>query len=211
MKKEYTTTWKLKTEVSNRIYSGEDFSGTNFNSPIFKNTSFENCFFSNCKLDDTRIYDCNFTDCTFSKIDLRGLSIGAHGGIYLNCNFDGCDLRRRSFFSPEFINTTFSRCKLKAMEPQGSYFENCKFIGKLEDITFYEHFENDYIKPRKKELFHSVDFSDAIFGDFVSFEDCDLSRSTPPAGKSFEELLSPGSATRVGGRLLTTGELFRPA
>ena len=44
------------------------------------------------------------------------------------------------------------------------------------------------IKKEIKPLDY-VDFSKSIFGDYVGFEDCDLSTCIPPVGKTFNELL----------------------
>lgn len=188
-KNTFTQVWQMKTKVENHIYENVDFTGTDFNHPIFQNVVFKNCTFKKCNLDDTRLYSCNFYDCVFDKVDLRGATIGAHGGDFKNCVFKGCNFQRQRFHTPRFYNCIFDKCKLKGWEPQASYFENCKIIGHLIEVVFYNNFYYD-IDKNCDNLFHSIDFSQAIFGEYIIFENCDLSKSTPPNGYTFDELLT---------------------
>ena len=84
-------------------------------------------------------------------------------------------------------------------------FLRTKFIGKIEDTTFNGLYHK---QSTGHPILDEVDFSQAIFGDFVTFEDCDLSNSSPPDGRRFEDLLyqiqssapktlSTGSADRL--------------
>lgn len=204
--KSYEVTWEMKTNVENHVYEDVDFSNIDFNSPIFTNVSFKNCTFANCDLDNARTYTCKFYTCKFDRIDLRGVSVGAHHGLFEDCIFLRCDFRRLKCSQTDFIGCIFEKCKLKGWEPDASYFENCKIIGKLSEVTFYNYYSNDFIKPEKDSLFHSIDFSDAEFGEYVAFENCDLSRSLPPKGKTFEELLSATFSSRKihGGFCIST-------
>ncbi|AKK05097.1 Pentapeptide repeats (9 copies) [Corynebacterium mustelae] len=195
-KKTYTETWRVKTRIGNRVYEDVDFTGTDFNHPIFSNVTFKNCIFRKCNLDDARLYSCDFYDCVFDKVDLRGVTIGAHTGIFRDCVFNGCNFQRASFYEPEFYNCTFDKCRMKGLETRASYFENCTIIGHLAEIVFYNNFYDDISKKQFDDLFHSIDFSKAHFGEYVIFEGCDLSRSVPPRGHTFEELLTKRYSSR---------------
>lgn len=195
-KNTFNQTWQMKTKIENHIYESIDFTGTNFNHPIFQNVTFKNCIFKQCNLDDARLYTCNFYDCIFDKVDLRGVTIGAYTGIFKNCIFKGCNFQRSTFYEPEFYNCIFDKCKMKNLELRASYFENCKIIGHLAEIVFYNNFYDDISKKQFHNLFHSIDFSKSIFGEYVIFEQCDLSRSIPPQGYTFEDLLTKKYSSR---------------
>jgi hypothetical protein len=109
------------------------------------------------------------------------------------------------FASPHFDGCVFDRCKLRRVNFNDASFSHCKFIGKLLDTTFNGMYHE---KPTGFPPLDHVDFSEAEFGEFVSFENCDLSTCIPLAGKTFEELLyqiesddpsvmSTGSADRI--------------
>lgn len=185
----YSDTWDMKTLVENHVYEDIDFTGTDFNHPIFKNVDFKNCIFAQCNLDDARTYSCNFTNCKFEGVDLRGVLLGAHGGKFTNCIFKRCNFKKRIFDIPDFINCLFDHCQLRGWEPNGSSFENCKIKGKIAEVTFYDYFKYPE-GPERVNLFYSIDFSEAEFGEYVGFEQCDLSLSIPPNGYTFDELLT---------------------
>ena len=72
---------------------------------------------------------------------------------------------------------------------KASFFVSCKFVGILSDVIFRGNDESDlYSNPQLNSMYH-IDFREAIFGEYVDFEDCDLSTCIPPKGKTFEELL----------------------
>ena len=132
------------------------------------------------------LWSSDFINCQFINANLRDMSIGAEGGCFKDCLFQKCDFRGQYFWFPHFYNCIFEKCKLKKIDLNDASFHHCKFIGKMEEITFngMYHKTDTRIKP-----LDYVDFSDAIFGEFVSFEDCDLSTCIPPKGTTFEYLL----------------------
>lgn len=182
--------WEFKSEVKDYLFENVDFTLTDLNHPIFNNVIFKNCLFDKTNFEDARAYRCQFIDCIFREVKLSTATMGAHGGLYQNCEFDRCNFKRASFYNPECINCKFSKCQWRGVDLCASYFDNCKFIGKLEDVTFRGRHKSDLYENAKPNPMRNVDFSEAIFGQFVSFDDCDLSTSIPPRGYSFDRLLT---------------------
>lgn len=178
--------WKEITRYENETFENFDFTDTIFENTIFTNVTFKDCLFSKCKMNHIRLFGCNFYNCDFSDVDMRNFAIGSQGGGYTDCTFNKCDFRAQHFFSPRFVNCEFNQSKFKRTNLNDSSFESCKFIGKLEDVTFngmYHEAKTGF------EPLVNVDFSEAVFGDFVRFDNCDLSTCIPPKGSSFDELL----------------------
>lgn len=183
------TQWEFKSDIKNRIFEDVDFTQTDLNHPIFTEVVFKNCRFEKTNFEDARVYSCSFVDCTFRKIKWSTATIGAHGGIYRNCTFDQCNFRGASIYNPEFLGCTFLNCRWKGVDLFASYFDSCVFTGKLEDVTFRGFFKNDLYPDAKPNPMRNVDFSEAVFGQFVSFIGCDLTTAIPPKGFSFDQLL----------------------
>ena len=181
--------WEMKKKIENKSFKSFDFSGTLFNYPIFDKVQFEDCLFNKSDITDARIYGCSFINCCFMKVDFRTATIGAHKGLFINCCFDNCDFRAASFYEPEFNNCVFNKCKLSQVDFKASSFVSCKFVGKLSNVIFRGNDKSDlYSNPKPNSMYH-IDFSETIFGEYVDFDDCDLSTCIPPKGKTFEGLL----------------------
>ena len=178
--------WEVKTRVESRVLKQLAFKHVDMNHPVFVDTRFEDCTFEQALFHDARLYNCDFTRCRFVNVDLRGATIGAHGGLYRDCAFVRCDFRGAPFYCPHFDRCLFDRCKWKRIEFNDSSFAGCRFVGKMEDVTFngMHHEQSTGFAPLER-----VDFSDAILGEFVSFDDCDLSTCIPPRGCTFDALL----------------------
>lgn len=178
--------WSEYTKYTNAIFEFCDFTGTNFQNASFEGVTFKKCLFLKCNTDHIGLWNCNFIECEFKNVDLRNVPIGADGGVLKQCLFYKCDFRGQHFWSPFFEECVFERCKLKNINFNDASFLKCKFIGKLEDVTF-----NGIYHKVKREIkpLEYIDFSESIFGDYVGFEDCDLSTCIPPTGKQFNELL----------------------
>lgn len=202
----YKAKWLPKTEVKDALFENETFSGIDFNMPIFQGTTFKNCLFEKSNLTGPRIYSCEFEGCKFVGMNLSGFMFGANNDKFTDCVFDRCNLKGGSFFAPEFVRTSFLDCKLSGADLNGSYFEDCRVTGKISDLTFRSKYRSDLAKPKKKNLYVSIDFSEAVFGDFVTFVDCDLSRSIPPKGRTFDELLHLLAPEIFGKDQLSTGD-----
>ena len=91
---------------------------------------------------------------------------------FLHCNFGG-----QHFESPHFDGCSFESCKIQGVNFNDSSFRECRFIGVIEDTTFNGLYHK---KPTGFKILDRVDFSQTVFGDFVTFEDCDLPTCIPP-------------------------------
>lgn len=178
--------WAEYTLNENVLFEYYNFTGTIFENTSFEKVTFKNCLFYKCDTNHIGLWNCNFINCEFKDVDLRNVPIGADGGILKKCQFIRCDFRGQHFWFPVFEDCIFEKCKLKNINFNDASFLKCKFIGKLEDVTFNGMYHK--IKKEIKPLDY-VDFSESIFGDYVGFEDCDLSTCIPPVGKTFNELL----------------------
>ena len=192
--------WSTFTKFSKQNFDDFDFSNT-----VFENTAFESCIFQDClffksNFNHIGLWGCDFINCQFISADMRNIPIGVDGGILKNCLFQKCNFQGQYFETPFFDNCIFDKCKLKNINFNDSSFRNCKFIGKLEDVTFNGIYNN---RKRERIVLENVDFSEAVFGDFVSFEDCDLSSSIPPKTRNFEEMLYVVDLNNI--KILSTG------
>lgn len=180
-------TWELKTRVSSQNFDNFDFTKTDFNSAIFDKVNFNYCLFDDSKLTGSKIFNSGtFDSCVFKNVDLSHTTIGSHKGIYQNCVFEKCSFKGVLFNFTRFENCKFDKCKIINTNFNASSFKNCQFIGKLSDVSFNGIYDQD---KSEYKILDNVDFSESTFGDYVTFYHCDLSSSTPPKGKTFEELL----------------------
>jgi uncharacterized protein YjbI with pentapeptide repeats len=179
--------WELKTKVSNRVFENYDFSNVDFNSAIFENVSFANCIFFKSNLVGSRLfYNSNFDSCQFRNVNFSNSTFGSHNGIYKNCLFDKSIFKGKEFNFTKFISCEFTKTKFKSINFNGSRFIGCKFSGDFNDVAFNGIYDTN---PVREECLNDVDFSEAIFGDFVSFYNCNLSTCIPPKGRTFDEIL----------------------
>jgi hypothetical protein len=84
-------------------------------------------------------------------------------------------------------------CKLKNIDFHASLFDSCRFIGKIEDCIFRKESLKDDLLGAKPNMMHEIDFSKAILGAYVAFDNCDLSSCIPPKDKTFDEILENSS------------------
>lgn len=179
--------WDQQITFSDQSWKAYDLTETDFANVRFSNVVFDKCLFSKSKLRHIRLFSCSFTDCDFDRVDLRDFAFGASTGLFQNCRFSKCDLRGQDFASPRFELCLFDNCKLKKISFNDSTFSQCKFVGKLEDVSFNGIYRR---QPTTYQPLDHVDFSEASFGEFVSFHNhCDLSTCIPPQGASFDSLL----------------------
>ncbi|MEI2273219.1 pentapeptide repeat-containing protein [Sphingobacterium sp. ML3W] len=202
MNKDYVNqTLALKTKFSNKNFVNWDFTNTNFNSAIFENTNFDGCLFKASILAGSRIfYDSNFKNCIFKKINLSETTFGSHKGVYTDCIFEDCEYKYRAFNFTQFVNCKFIKTKFTTVNFNGSQFRSCIFDGKFKDVTFNGLYDTN--RDSKACLQH-CDFSSSIFGDFVSFDNCDLSTCTAPKDTTFDKILYQVDASNP--KLLSTG------
>jgi uncharacterized protein YjbI with pentapeptide repeats len=179
--------WELKTRVSDQVFDGYDFSGTDFNCAIFENVNFTNCLFYKSNLSGSKLFfNSNFDNCQFLGINFSNTTFGSHKGLYFNCLFEKCQFRGKEFNFTNFSCCEFVKTKFKTVNFNGSRFYKCKFAGNFDDVSFNGIYNTN---PIKEECLKDVDFSQAIFGEFVTFYNCDLSTCIPPKDSSFENLL----------------------
>ncbi len=179
-------TWEKRVKFENETFQDCDFTETIFENASFKDVTFENCLFFKSNMNHIGLWGSRFFNCKFIHIDLRNMPMGADGGLFESCLFQKCDFRGQYFWYPHFNKCIFENCKLKKIDFNDSSFHYCKFIGKIEDVTFngIYHKKETGIKP-----LDYVDFSEAVFGEYVGFENCDLSSCIPPQGSTFKEIL----------------------
>ena len=178
--------WSSQTKFVDGDWFDFDLTETIFENRIFRNFTFHGCVFNKSKLDQAGFFNCNFVDCIFDKVSFKNVAIGAEGGLYSKCKFLNCDFKGRGFSYPHFQECLFSKCKLVNVNFNDSSFNNTKFIGKLEDVSFNGIYHKG---DTKYKVLEHVDFSEAEFGEFVNFYDCDLSTCIPPQGTTFDKLL----------------------
>lgn len=178
--------WHQATTFSGQEFLEFDFSDTDFDGVIFENSSFKNCKFHKGNPGSLAFFGCKFFGCHFSSFDFRRISVGANGGLFDECKFSRCNFTGRQFEYPHFNQCVFDNCKLKNINFNDSSFEKCSFIGKIVDTTFNGMYHKQSTGFKALE---NIDFSQATFGDFVTFEDCDLTTCIPPTGITFDKIL----------------------
>jgi fluoroquinolone resistance protein len=198
-------TWELKTRITSQNFNNFDFTKTDFNSAIFDKVNFNHCIFDESKLAGSKIFNSSdFDYCLFKNVDLSRTTIGSHKGIYQNCIFEKCNFKGVLFNFTQFINCRFEKCKLINISFNASSFKDCQFIGKLADVSFNGLYDQN---QSKYKILDKIDFSEALFGEFVTFYYCDLSTSIPPKGRTFDELLYQIHSNDPG--VLSTGSKDR--
>jgi hypothetical protein len=70
----------------------------------------------------------------------------------------------------------------------------------MADVFFHGNYSSDITEGSKPNPMYEVDFSEATFGQYVVFNDCDLSTCTPPSGSTFDSLLK---STKEPGQRMT--------
>ncbi len=178
--------WKTPTTLVNEEFLEADFSGADLSLVIFRKCIFKKCLFQKGNAGNVRFFSCHFEDCVFRQFDFRRIAVGADGGLFTNCKFEKSDFTGRHFEHPHFTGCEFVNCKLRGVNFNDASFDGCSFVGKIEDTTFngIYHSRSTGFPP-----LHCVDFSNAILGEYVTFESCDLSTCTPPKGESFDDIL----------------------
>jgi fluoroquinolone resistance protein len=179
--------WVERTTISDQTWISYDLTETDFANVIFQDTVFSKCIFSKSKFSHIRLFGCSFFECQFDHVNLKDAPFGGASGLYRQCRFTKCDFRGQDFTSPRFEECQFDNCKLKKISFNDATFSQCQFIGKLEDVTFNGIYRR---QPSRFPTLENVDFSEASFGEFVTFDnDCDLTTCIPPKGTTFASLL----------------------
>src|SRR5579863_1343509 len=124
----------------------------------------ENCTFNKCKLHDLRLWNMHISHVELNRCDLRDAALGSIENNKINhynhVTFCETDFRGCSFMGCSFQECVFDTSRMKELDMSESQFENCKFIGELNDVTFAE------LGYSTKNLFtnrmDNVDFSQAM-------------------------------------------------
>ena len=188
----FAKAFSFKEHLTQMVFEDFLFDKTDFNHAIFKDCVFKNCVFRQCKVTDVRLFgEIAFEHCIFDRMRLgNDTPWGGHAGKYENCLFQKSSLTNKAMWDTLYVRCVFAHCKWKNVSFNRSTFVQSAFIGKLSDVTFNGVFEYR-LAP---ELHLEIDFSEAVWGDYVGFHQCslaDLSMCQPPRGHTFEELLHP--------------------
>ncbi|HLB68371.1 MAG: hypothetical protein A3K66_01775 [Euryarchaeota archaeon RBG_16_67_27] len=111
---------------------------------------------------------------SFARADLRRANWGEDrldGPLVADTEFIDCDLRGSMYAHPLFRNCRWVNCNLEDVNFGGARFEDCTFVGLLNDVMFHGRYRDP--DPRIADLRNSmrnVDFSRALLKD-VSFDD----------------------------------------
>ena len=156
-----------------------DFSHSNFYGAWIEKATFINVIFN--KVDFTEITDkgnqfnkVEFLNCKFNRAGM-----GYNGSQFIDCLIENSSFIRTAFTRNEFINTQFKNNNLKEVDFNASSFDNCTFVGKLEDVWFRGGYPlSSDIKmfgKAKKNIMKNVSFEKAILKGVDFTNDCDLS------------------------------------
>lgn len=173
-----------KIEIENA-----DLSQSNFSSAIVEKSIFENVKFDLVDFRDLTDRGNCFRTVMFFNCKHDRAALGYEGTQYVSCRFEKSSFVKSVFIRSEFVNTQFIDCKLKGVDFNASSFEDCRFVGKLEDVWF----RGGYAFPSdvatfgkaKKNQMQNVSFTDATLEGVDFSNDCDLSTIKIPRTGSY--------------------------
>lgn len=118
-----------------------------------------------------------FYNCTFESINFKNAILGYDSSCYTNCCFK--NVRFGAFIKPQFEDCKFINCDFYNVDFQASNFENCIFIGDLNNVWFRGNFPTVSLKKEfghaKQNKMFNVSFEKATLHDVTFSDDCDLS------------------------------------
>jgi len=204
-KQKVATRWEPKTQIRDTTLEG-DFSNTHFNEARFFNVVWRSCTFERTVVDGARAYPpSEFVDCTFRNVDFSHTTLLSNETRCVRCTFERCRFARTGFTKARFCACTFESSTFLRIDFNGTTFEDCRFASRFAEVTFNGIYDTN---PDPTVCLQRVDFTGATFGDFVSFNNCDLTSCTPPQGRTFTDLLYPFYSD--DDRTRTTGSKGRP-
>jgi uncharacterized protein YjbI with pentapeptide repeats len=171
-------------EIRGAQWTGLDFSNARLESLRFFDVRIEQCSFDGARCRDWRMWNTSVEDTSFRKTDLRNAALGGVDGQKRNSfrrvEFAHTDLRGTVWFSSNMTHCTFDHAKLKSVDFHGTVFEDCTFVGDLEDTTFYRHASGgDAFPPNEMK---NVDLRRAAL-HFVGFRGLDMTSVKWPDGE----------------------------
>jgi uncharacterized protein YjbI with pentapeptide repeats len=129
------------------------------------------------------MFGTHVSECSFRRVDLRDTALGGLDGLKRNAfervDFTKADLRGSAHGSADFRHCDFSRAKLKKVDFRGDVFEDCRFAGLLDEVTFARFCFTHRDKPLPPNEMTRVDMRDAVLR-WVSFQDQDLRTALLP-------------------------------
>ncbi len=150
--------------VKKARWSGLHFSRCDLSDVGFFKCSVENCVFERCKLKSTGFWESQITNCSFDRCNMQHAAFGGididrpKPNLYRDNSFSGCDMRWAAHSCEKYLRCEFRNCKLKTTDFHGAVFEDCRFEGKLDNLTFRA--SDDYRGVEKDRLLRT-DFRDA--------------------------------------------------
>lgn len=178
-----------KRQISKIKIENADLSHSILHSSWIEKSIFENVIFD--KVDFTEISDKGnlFKKVSFFTCKFNRAGLGYNGSLYLDCIFDYSSFERTSFIRVEYNGCKFINCKLKGIDFNASSFENCSFVGKLENVWFrggygYPNDEKEFGKAKKNQM-ENVSFVEATLEGVNFSNECDLSTVKLPQTGSY--------------------------
>ncbi len=178
--------YKVSTISGLVEFRGDKLEGTTFNSEHFVHHRYfsrkiRGCRYVSCRFEDLRMWDTQVCDTEFFSCDLRNAALGGlfEGRVnrFERVAFEKTDLRKTAWSSAEFIDCQFIDCRLDGVDFQRSRFSDCKFVGELREVMFYDHGFSAPSQP-PNEL-KNCDFSHARL-ETTAFRRLDLLNIIPP-------------------------------
>ena len=168
-----------KLTLKNNKLENIDFSFSDFERTWIEKSLFKQCVFISVNFSEFSDHGNKFKECTFINCKFSGAAIGYDGSLFESCIFEKSNFTRTLFSRPEFVNCLFKLCRLKNIDFNASYFEDCNFEGALADIWFRGGFPSvsdiEYFGTPKKNKMKNVSFENAELNDLTFSDDCDLS------------------------------------
>lgn len=163
-----------KIKLKNIDFSHSQFSHSRIEDSVFETVYFDNVDFTDISEQGNLFYEVKFFKC---KFNLAGL--GYDGSQYRHCSFEKSSFKKSVFIRGEFSKTQFIDCKLKGVDFNASSFNECSFVGKLEDVWFrggyaFPSDDTNFGKAKKNQM-RNVSFSGAILEGVNFSNECDLS------------------------------------
>ncbi|MDD4673996.1 MAG: hypothetical protein PHI03_13790 [Bacteroidales bacterium] len=173
-----------KIKIKNIDLSHSQFGNAWIENSVFETVNFENVDFTEISERGNLFHNVKFSNCKFNKA-----GIGYEGSQYLHCLIEKSSFTKTVFIRGEFVNTQFIDCKLKGVDFNASSFENCSFVGRLEDVWFrggyaYPSDDANFGKAKKNQM-RNVSFSGAILEGVNFSNGCDLSTVQLPSTNNY--------------------------
>jgi len=173
--------------LSDIRWNNMHFTGCTFSGVKFFGGSFDNCVFERCEFDHAGFWDFEMSTCRFAHCGLRGVAFGGVNELgkvkkpnsLVSVSFDRCDMRESAHSCEEYRFCEFRNCKLDGVQFLGAVFEDCQFIGRLNEVEF-RRFDGQANNCRPNELLR-CDFRNAGLID-CQFLNISMDPALFPAG-----------------------------